>query len=161
MELSIPYSIASLFITVAAFSGIPGGILIMILSGHIGTKKSLGISYTLEALSVLFIIFGGSNVFLLMVGMGWFGVLYGAIFPLVAACAREYFPREVTGTVLGLLTIFYGIGAMVSPVLTGYLADITGTFKWSFGVGAFAAFLAGLSIAFLRRPRDFYEENVT
>jgi sugar phosphate permease len=155
MELSIPYSIASLFITVAAFSGIPGGILIMILSGHIGTKKSLGISYTLEALSVLFIIFGGSNVFLLMVGMGWFGVLYGAIFPLVAACAREYFPREVTGTVLGLLTIFYGIGAMVSPVLTGYLADITGTFQWSFGVGAFAAFLAGLSIAFLRRPREF------
>lgn len=155
MELNISYSIASLFITVAAFTGIPGGILIMILSGHIGTKKSLGITYTLMGLSILFIIFSGSNVLLLIIGIGWFGVLYGGIFPLVAACARDFFPREVTGTVLGLLTLFYGAGAMISPILTGHLADITRTFRWSFGLGALAALVAGLLIAFLRRQSEF------
>ena len=155
MELNIPYSIASLFITVTAFTGIPGGILIMIISGHIGTKKSLGITYTLMGLSILFIILSGSNVLLLVIGIGWFGILYGGVFALVAACARDFFPREVTGTILGLLTFFYGAGAMVSPVLTGYLADISGTFRWSFSLGAFAALLAGLLMAFLRRPREF------
>ncbi len=40
LELNIPYGTASLFITVTAFCGIPGGILIMMLSDHIGTKKS-------------------------------------------------------------------------------------------------------------------------
>ena len=79
-----------------------------------------------------------------MVGMGCFGFPYGAIFPLYAACARDYFPKEVAGSVLGLLTIFYGVGAMVSPVLSGYLADITGTFRWSFGVGGFHCFHAAL-----------------
>jgi sugar phosphate permease len=155
MELNIPYSIASLFITVTAFTGIPGGILIMIISGHIGTKKSLGITYTLMGLSILFIILSGSNVLLLVIGIGWFGIHYGGVFALVAACARDFFPREVTGTILGLLTFFYGAGAMVSPVLTGYLADISGTFRWSFSLGAFVALLAGLLMAFLRRPREF------
>jgi len=155
MELNIPYSIASLFITVAAFTGIPGGILIMILSGHIGTKISLGITYTLMGLSILFIIFSGSNVLLLIIGIGWFGVLYGGVFPLVAACARDFFPREVTGTVLGLITIFYGVGAMSTPILTGYLADITGTFRWSFSLAAFAVLLAGFFITLLRKPREF------
>jgi sugar phosphate permease len=154
MELNISYSIASLFITVAAFTGFPGGILIMILSGHIGMKKSLGFTYTLMGLSILFIIFSGSNVLLLIIGIGWFGGLYGAVFPLVAVCARDFFPREVVGTTLGFLTIFYGVGTMSSPILTGYLADITGTFKWSFSLGAFAALLAAILTTFLKRPRD-------
>jgi sugar phosphate permease len=155
MELNIPYSIASLFMTVTAFSGIPGGILMMILSDHIGTKKSLVIIYILLALSILSIIFVGSHISLLMVAVAWFGFLYGAIFPLVAACARDYFPKEVAGTVLGLLTIFYGVGAMITPVVTGYLADITLTFRWPFGLAAIACLFAGSLIGFLRRPRKF------
>ncbi len=157
MELNIPYGVASLFITVAAFTGIPGGILIMILSGYTGTKKCLGLSYTLVALSILFIIFSGENVLLLIVGVAWFGVLYGGIFPLVAACAKDHFPKEITGTVLGFLTIFYGLGAMVSPIVTGHLADVTGTFRWSFGLGAFLSLLSGFLISFLRKPKEVGE----
>ena len=111
------------------------------------------------AFSILSIIFGGSQVSFLMVSVAWFGFLYGAIFPMVAACARDHFPREVTGTVLGLLTIFYGAGAMCTPILTGYLADVTGTFRWSFGLGAFMAFTAALSIGFLRKPKEFGKEG--
>ncbi len=155
MELNIPYGVASLFVTVAAFTGIPGGIFIMILSGHTGTKKSLGLIYTMVALSILFIIFSGNNVPLLILGAAWFGVLYGGIFPLVAACARDHFPKEITGTVLGLLTIFYGLGAMASPIVTGHLADVTGTFRWSFGLGACLSLLAGFLISFLRKPKEF------
>ena len=151
LELNIPYGTASLFITVTAFCGIPGGILIMALSDHIGTKKSLGIVYTFMGLSILFVIFG-NNVSLLMVGIGWFGILYGGVFPLVAACGRGYFPKELTGTILGLLTIFYGAGAMTTPVVTGYLADLTGTFRWSFGLGALAALVAAVVIGFLGEP---------
>jgi sugar phosphate permease len=155
MELNIPYGIASLFITVIAFSGIPGGILMMILSDYIGTKKSLVIIYVLFAFSILLIIFGGSQVSIIMVALAWFGFLYGAIFPVVAACARDYLPKEVTGTALGLLTIFYGIGAMSTPILTGYLADVTGTFRWSFGLGGLAALIAAVVIGFLKKPKEF------
>lgn len=48
------------------------------------------------------------------------------------------------------MTIFDGVGMMVSPVLNGYLADITETFRWSFGLGAFASLMAALLIRFLK-----------
>jgi len=155
MELNISYDIASQFVTVIAFCGIPGGILLMILSGYIGTKKSLLIIYASFTLSILSIIFAGSRISFLAPAAAWFGVIYGAIFPMVAASARDYLPKESTGTVLGLLTIFYGIGAMTTPVVTGYLADVTGTFRWSFSLGAFATSLACLLTAFLKGRREF------
>jgi MFS family permease len=112
----------------------------------------------LMGLSILYIIFA-NNVPFLMVGIGWFGVLYGGIFPLVAACGRDYFPKEVTGTILGLLTIFYGAGAMATPVVTGHLADLTGTFRWSFGLGVFASLFASFLIGFLKGPKGFSNKD--
>ncbi len=155
MELKIPYEVASLCITVAAITGIPGAVLVMLLSGHIGTKRSLGLTYVLIGLSLLLVVFSRDNVPLLMIAVAWFGVLYGAIFPLIASCARDYFPREITGTVLGLLTVFYGVGTMSSPIVTGHLADVTGTFRWSFGLGAGFSFLSAFLIRFLKKPIPF------
>jgi MFS family permease len=153
MELKLAYSLASFLVTVIAFSGVIGGILLMALSDYIGREKCLTIVLILDAFGILFVVFAGSRIPLLMVGMGWLGFFYGAIWPLYAACVRDYFPKEVAGSALGLLTIFYGAGAMVSPVLTGYLADITGTFRWSFGLGGFTVLVAALMIGILRKPR--------
>jgi MFS family permease len=149
MELNIPYPVASLFITVIAFSGVIGGFLLMALSDRIGRKKSLVIIQSLVALSIVFII-AQDRVPFLVIGLGWFGFLYGAIWPMYGACARDYFPKEMTGAVFGGMTIFYGVGAMISPVLTGHLADITGTFRWPFSLGAFTALIAALCMGSIR-----------
>ena len=39
---------------------------------------------------------------------------------------------------------------MISPVLTGHLADITGTFRWSFGQGVSATLIVALCIGLIR-----------
>lgn len=154
MELQMPYRIASLLITVISFSGVFGGILLMGLSDYIGRRRSLVVMQTLIAITILFVIFWGNHIFALVLGMGSFGFVFGAIWPMYAACVRDYFPKEMTGTVFGLLTIFYGVGTMSSPAITGYFADLTGTFRWSFGLGAFASSVAALLIGFLERPKD-------
>lgn len=155
MELKIPYRVASLFITVIAFSGVFGGFLWMAFSDYVGRRTSLVVIQLLLSLSVLHLIWAGKNVWLLMGGVGFFGFLYGAIWPMYGACARDFFPKEMTGRVFGLMTIFYGLGAMASAPLTGYLSDLTGTFRWSFGLGALASFLAALLIGFLKKPIEF------
>jgi sugar phosphate permease len=154
MELKIPYRVASLLITVISFTGVFGGILLMGLSDYIGRQKSLVITQVLIAMTILFVIVGRNHIFSLMLAIGCFGFLFGAIWPMYAACARDYFSKEVTGTVFGLLTIFYGVGTMVSPALTGYLADVTGTFRWPFGLGAFTCFVAVLSSDFWRGRKN-------
>jgi MFS family permease len=152
MELKIPYPIASLFLTMIAFGGVIGGFPLNALSDYIGRRKSLRIIQTLVTGAIFFILFAGNHISLLLIGTGFFGLLYGAIWPMYAACVRDYFPEEIAGTILGLLTIFYGVGMMISPVFTGYLADVTGTFRWSFGLGAFISFISALLIGFLKKP---------
>ncbi len=154
MELKISYPVASTFISIMALTSIVGGFVLMTISDYIGRAKSLVIIHSLLALSILFIILAKGNISLLRVGIGWFGFIYGPIWPMYAACARDYFPKEVGGTVIGLLTFFYGIGAMVGPIIGGHLTDLTGTFRWAFGLGAFASFFAGFLIGFLRKPRE-------
>ena len=39
---------------------------------------------------------------------------------------------------------------MISPVLTGYLGNTTGTFRWSFGLGASMALIAAPCIGLIR-----------
>ena len=159
VELKIPYPVASTFISIMALTSIVGGFVFMTLSDYIGRAKSLVIIHSLSALSILFIILAKGNISLLRVGIGWFGFIYGPIWPMYAACARDYFPKEMGGTVIGLLTIFYGIGAMVGPIIGGHLTDLTGTFRWAFGLGAFASLFAGFLIGFLRRPREIAKKE--
>jgi OFA family oxalate/formate antiporter-like MFS transporter len=78
---------------------------------------------------------------------------------MYAACVRDYFPKEIAGTLIGIFTLFYGIGAMIGSVVAGRLADVTGTFRWSFGLGAFTAFIAALLIGFLRKPKAFEKKG--
>ncbi len=159
VELKVPYPVASTFISIMALTSIVGGFVLMTLSDYIGRVKSLVIIHSLLALSILFIILAKGDISLLRVGIGWFGFIYGPIFPMYAACARDYFPKEVAGTVIGLLTFFYGIGAMVGPIIGGHLTDLMGTFRWSFGIGAIAALSAGILIGFLRRPREIAKKE--
>lgn len=159
VELKIPYPVASTFISIMALASIVGGFMLMTLSDLIGRAKSLVIIQSLLAIGILLIILSKGNISLLTVGIGWFGFIYGPIWPMYAACARDYFPKQASGTVIGLLTLFYGVGAMVGPMIGGHLTDLMGTFKWSFGLGAFASLFAGCLIGFLKGPNKFAKEE--
>jgi OFA family oxalate/formate antiporter-like MFS transporter len=139
-------------ITLMAITGVIGGFLLMAASDHIGRKRSLLYIHFLLAIFILFILFARDNLPCIRIGIGGFGFIYGAIWPMYGACTRDYFPKEVAGTTFGMMAIFYGIGAMVNPLLAGILTDLTGTFRWAFGVGALASMAAGLVISFLGRP---------
>ncbi|MGQ9509039.1 MAG: MFS transporter [Thermodesulfobacteriota bacterium] len=153
MELKIPYPISSRFITILAFSGIGGGIFWMALSDYLGRKRSLLLINTSVALSIFLILFVGREILSLRIAVGIFGFFYSPIWPMYGACARDYFPKEMVGSVIGLLTFFYGIGAILGPILAGKLVDLTATFRWSFSVGASACLLATLMISFLQKPK--------
>jgi len=154
VELKIYYPVASAFISIMALTGIAGGLLLMSLSDYIGRKKSLLIIHSFVSLSILSIILSKAHISYLRVGVGCFGFFYGAIWPMYAACTRDYFPKEIAGTVIGLLTIFYGTGAIVGPIVAGYLTDLVGTFRWSFGLAAFTTLVAALLIGFLTKPTE-------
>lgn len=159
MELKVPYPTASTFITILAVTSIMGGFIIMTVSDFLGRIRTLILTELLLMGSILLIIFAKGNMGWLRLGVGCFGFFYGPIFPLYAACARDYFEKEVAGTVIGLFTIFYGVGAMLGPILGGYLSDLTHTFRWTYGFGAFSALLSAIVISALRKPLSIEKRN--
>jgi MFS family permease len=59
-----------------------------------------------------------------------------------AAAARDFFAKALTGGIVGLWTVFLGVGSVVSPVLCGWTIDRTGAYTWAFLLGLFSGLLS-------------------
>jgi len=88
---------------------------------------------------------------MIFISIAVYGIFFGPIFPLYSACARDYFEAEVTGTVLGAWTFIYGMGGVLAPLFTGYLSDMTGTFRWSFALAGIASLIASVMFFWIRK----------
>ncbi len=144
LELKYSFPQAAQLASGIAFSGIAGAFLLPLLSDFIGRKKCLLIINGGMTASILLIIWAGKSWSSLFAAVCIFGVFYAAVWPVYAAAAADFFPREATGTVLGFWTIFYGISLVIAPALGGYIADQTGTFRYSFLVSLFTGCMAVL-----------------
>ena len=151
LELKYPFAQAAQLASAIAFAGIPGALLLPLLSDFIGRKKCLLLINAGMTLSTLLIIWAGSAWSALVAAVSVYGVFYASVWPMYAAAAADFFPREATGSVLGFWTIFYGVSLTLAPVGGGYIADVTGTFDYSFLAGAICGCLAVLFLLPLKK----------
>ena len=84
------------------------------------------------ALSILGVITSAKGMPILFASIALLGILYGITWPMYGACAGDYFPREVMGTVMGAWTPLYGSGAILVHWITGIIRDRTGTYDQTF-----------------------------
>jgi MFS family permease len=135
-ELSLTFTIAASLSTIIGIGGIISKITIGPLSDKTGRLKVILLCNFLMGLGILGMAYGKTiNPFISVL---IFSLGYGAIWAMYAAAASDYFAKESAGTIIGLWTVFWGAGAIISPTIYGWLADTTGTLKWSFGLGAAA-----------------------
>jgi len=99
------------------------------LCGLLTASGTLGMAYA-HKFSMLFIF------------SGIFGIGYGTIWAVYAASARDLFPKSYSGSVIGLWTLYHGLGSMISPVLSGWIIDATGTYVWAFILAMSCSFLS-------------------
>jgi len=133
-EFKLPYKDAVRLITIIAISSIIGRFVLSSLSDSLGRIRVLIFSCILITCGILGIVFQESyNQLRLFVFI--FGCGHGALWPLYAACASDYFPKDYTGSILGAWTLLGGIGSITCPVIVGSLVDHTGTFAWAFILG--------------------------
>jgi MFS family permease len=152
LELAFSFDLAARLVTVMAIGSILGKIVLATLSDTFGRSNLVVTCALLIALGNLGIS-SVSNPVSLIIFVFAFGIGMGAIYPLYAAFASDYFPPDRVGTILGIWTVFYGIGAVISPALSGLLSDYIGTLAWSFrfaGLSSVAALLAVLSLGIRR-----------
>jgi MFS family permease len=153
-EHGIDYGFAGMLISIIAFSGIAGGLTLSAVSDYVGRRNILVFCNSLMAICTLSFVIVGSNLLLLILVAVGYGFAFGGMPPAYAACSSDYFPREVTGTVIGLWTICLGIAAIISPILGGYVADMMGSFFWSFIIGFIVAVVGALTIFMLQKENS-------
>lgn len=153
-ELMLHYDVAARLVTIIAVTSIVGKLVMGSLSDVLGRIKTLILCEILVAIGSFSVVylprFFGIHLF-----MGIFGFGYGPIWPLYAVCATDYFSKGSAGFIVGFWTLFLGIGFILSPIIAGWIADVTGMFMWSFilamstaVISMFLLFLVGKKFSF-------------
>ena len=135
-QIGLPLEKASLLATVHGISQVAGVLTISPLSDYLGRKKTIIISNAFITACLTGILFTGTSWQVLFIIVGVLALFFGATFPVYGACAGDYFPREVMGTVIGAWTPFYGIGAILAHWVTGILRDSTGIYDHAFMINS-------------------------
>jgi len=149
-QLQLPLETASILATIHGIAQVVGILIILPASDWFGRKRMLIVSNTLIALAMLGIVLAGTSWPVLCICIGLMAVFYGATFPMYGACAGDYFPKEMMGTVIGFWTPFYGLGAILTHWVTGLIRDISGVYDMGFIVQMGMAVLGLVFIALVK-----------
>ncbi len=145
-QLGLPLEKASLLATVHGFFQVVGVLSIVPLSDYLTRRKTIILSNAFIMSCLTGILFTSNSPLLLYILVALGALFYGATWPLYGACAGDYFPKEVMGTVIGAWTPFYGLGAILVHWVGGFLRDLTGTYHSTFVINAA---MAAVSIVFM------------
>jgi MFS family permease len=147
-SLGMPYIVSTRFISIIAVFGIIGQLGLGSLSDKVGRIRVMVFCSATMAIGSLGIVFA-ENVWSLYFVVGLYGFGYGAVWPVYAAVAADIFSRQHTGGIIGLWTLFLGIGSLSAPVISGWIIDSTGSYTWIFLLATLAGLLSALILLFI------------
>jgi len=140
-ELKMSYQSAAALIAVIGIAGSIGKLILGHVSDRVGRIKVMMLCGVLTATGGFGLAYAqtlaGLAIFTILFGVG-----YGTIWPVYAASARDLFPKEYAGSIVGLWTIFHGLGSVLAPVLAGWTIDSSGTYFWAFMLAVSASVIS-------------------
>ena len=129
--LALPYQTAKWLIIIIAATGIAGKLVLGHLSDTMGRIKIIILCDILIAAGGIGMAYSSSFT-TLSISSAILGIGYGALWPVYAAITGDYFPKMYSGTIIGLWTLYMGVGSIAAPPLAGWTIDSSGTFVWAF-----------------------------
>jgi sugar phosphate permease len=129
------------------------GVLWGSISDKLGRSKGAALAYL--ALGLSYIIYALVKVpFGFYLSAVIFGLTAWSIPTIMAATAGDFVGPRLAPAGLGFITLFFGIGQALGPVLGGYLADVTQSFTVPFLVAGGISLIGMVSSIYLKTPRD-------
>lgn len=125
-----PVAAASVLSTIGAVS-VLGRVVMGTMNDTIGGKASLTICFIILIISFLILQVAG-NPPMLFVFAVIYGFSHGAIFTVMSPTIAEYFGMRSHGQLFGTVLFVGTLGGTIGPALTGYIFDITGTYRIAF-----------------------------
>jgi MFS family permease len=159
MSLDASYSqgdAARVISLVLAFS-IVGRLLMGWLADRMPKKRVMLIIYLLVAAAIPLLFFASSSG-AMAVFAAVFGIGLGGEYLIIPLMAAELFGVGVLGRVMGIIVTADGVAEAVSPMLVGYLRDVTGSYRAGFTGLVAVALVGAAAIAMLPRGNPASED---
>lgn len=153
IDLEISPMSAATVLTCIASTGILGRLAGGRISDRLGSRRVAIACAFLQAGAMLWLMVA-VDLWMLYLFAVVYGSAYGAIDPIVAALVAENFGLRGMGVMMGMTSIFFGIGGAIGPALAGYVFDINGSYTIVFLMGAIFMSLATACFYLLKAPAD-------
>ncbi|MDI9620135.1 MAG: MFS transporter [Candidatus Nezhaarchaeota archaeon] len=152
-EASLPEHASIWLISLMALGGVAGALGISTLSDRLGERRDMiFVSNSLTAIASAVAVV--TDYPALVASAILFGLSYGSIWPLYSSCASEYFGEVNAGKVVGFWTFFLGLGSILSPLISGAVADAYNTLKVTFALNTAVAASSMLPLLFVKRKAE-------
>jgi MFS family permease len=150
-DVGISAIIAAIILSVthAAYAG--GCFLTGRINDWIGSRLTILIAMISTLLAMILLLMAG-KVWVLIVFAILFGTAWGGTATLRSTLAAELFGLNSHGVITGVILFISTIGGAVSPLIAGYIFDISGGYQVVFLI-TIGISIAGLIMAWLLRPR--------
>lgn len=141
------------FLLVFSLSAAVGGLVVGALADRFGPKRVLIIFYTLGGLACLLMMFPNMLwINLILVGISGVGSISTSL--VLTGYITDYYPASVRATAAGWALSFARIGAILGPIVGGWIAALNVGVQWNFIVFSLVALLAVVTVALVPKKRD-------
>jgi MFS family permease len=142
---------AAVILSFIGIGSISGRIIMGTISDRIGVKNTLSIALGILVLA-FFWLQTAETIWMLYLFSLLFGFAYGAMISLQTLLVVKMFGLISLGTITGVIVFAYTVGGSIGPAVTGYIYDITQSYRLAFIV--YTALVAiGLVLSFfIRKP---------
>lgn len=142
-DINLSEKEAGRLFAVAGFVSIVSGYIWGSVSDRMGRMASLFLVYLSQAILLLALSMTHSYSLLLVETVLYAITLWGVPTVMVAAVGDFVHPLKAP-VAIGFITLFFGVGQFISPVVTGSLVDLTGSYHNAFILSAVICFAGSL-----------------
>ena len=151
-SVQVSRTIAAMAVTGVTLCSLIGRLSFGLLGDSINKKYLITIALTFQAVGLLIFSFiSAERVWLLIPFLLIYSPGYGGPIPLRPALQADYFGVNSFGTILGLMAAVSMIGGLASPIVAGWLFDVTGSYRLAWQLFALVT-LPALPLMLLVRP---------
>jgi MFS transporter, OFA family, oxalate/formate antiporter len=151
-DLGLSSESAALILTVSSVGGGLGTLLAWAVAGRVGHKWALLLLTLLDGVATFLFMPAGSIWAFYLLGI-LLGLAFSGAVPVRMAIISILFGTRAVGTIVGLASLWFSIGAIAGPFLAGAIYDSTGNYDLAFLIIGIVLAVAAASLYFLRSPR--------
>jgi len=151
-DVGLSADTAALIFTVSGVGGALGTLLAGPVAGRLGHRWTLLLMTGLNAVAIFLFIPASTAWAFYLLGVV-LGFAFSGAVPVRMAVIPPLFGGRAMGTIIGLASLSFSIGAIAGPFLAGYIFDSTGSYDLAFLIFGVLLAAGTASLYYLRAPR--------